>query len=81
MEVIATSKTQSVLFGKNCYLISRVDLTNGLTTGLSLKYGYLENTYKKGAKRGWFISKYSMSTDDLIKRYDFENKKVNVKLK
>jgi len=76
---IGISKTQSLRFKKNTYLLS-METDLDLVFGEKLTYGYLQNSFSFGTKRGWFVSKYSMTLKDFNNYWNLENGSIKVKL-
>ena len=51
---------------------------NILIVGKMLKFGYIEASYKKGAKRGWFECELSMLKEDFYKAFDIKEGLKNI---
>jgi hypothetical protein len=77
---IAISKNKSLKFDKIDYIINYDGSGNSLITGKKLCYGYLTNSTILGAKRGWFVTTFSMTNDDFCNRYDFVEGCLNIKI-
>ena len=68
---LAISKIASLKFKNYSYLLT-LKKENGLIFGEKLTFGYLQNITSLGAKRGWFISKYSVCEKDFDKYFTLE---------